>query len=209
MRDTTMPVWSNTPSKTGNPLRTFLRSISLLSILLGAVTLSACAPTSDNTLRIGLASAPVTLDPRFATDATSSRINRLLYSRLVEFDERQLPVPGIASWQEINSTQYRFTLHESDAGRVFSDGSRLTAQDVKATYDAVLNPTNASPHRATLSVIKRIDVLDNNTIDFHLSKADLLFPGYLVIGILPASKIKSQHPFNQQPVGSGAFRFIA
>lgn len=169
----------------------------------------ACAPAADDTLRIGLASAPVTLDPRFATDATSSRINRLLYARLVDFDDRQLPVPSLASWQEITPTHYRFILRESEGGRIFHDGRRLTAQDVKATYDAVLNPENASPHRASLAVIQRIDTPDENTVDFHLSKADLLFPGYLVIGILPAQKITAGHPFNQQPVGSGPFEFMA
>lgn len=208
-----MSVWSNTPSKTGKPPLSFPRPKLLPTLVLGIVfsivSLSACSPTADQTLRIGLASAPVTLDPRFATDATSSRINRLLYARLVEFDERQLPVPGIAQWRVISPTHYRFTLRASDAGRIFADGSRLTAQDVKATYDAVLNPANASPHRATLSIIKRIDVLDDETLDFYLSKADLLFPGYLVIGILPAAKIIAQHPFNRQPVGSGPFRFMA
>lgn len=184
----------------------------LLGLLLFQV---ACAPAPDNTLRIGLASAPVTLDPRFATDATSSRINRLLYARLVEFDEQQLPVPGIASWQKLTPTHYRFTLSDTDSGsgkgngRVFHDGSHLTAQDVKATYDAVLNPDNASLHRAALSMIQRIETPDENTIDFHLSQADLLFPGYLVIGILPAQKIMTRHPFNQQPIGSGPFRFVA
>jgi len=203
----TMSAWFSIPTKTGKSLSLFpaLRFISVLSVFM----LLACAPVPDNTLRIGLASAPVTLDPRFATDATSSRVNRLLYARLVEFDERQLPVPGIARWEIINPTHYRFILHKTDIGRIFSDGSRLTARDVKATYDAVLNPDNASPHRATLSMITRIDTPDDNTIDFYLSKPDLLFPGYLVIGILPASKIVAQHPFNQQPVGSGPFHFVA
>jgi peptide/nickel transport system substrate-binding protein len=204
-----MSVWSSTPSRIGNTLRSFSRPIFLLSILLSVLALTACAPAKDSTLRIGLASAPVTLDPRFATDATSSRVNRLLYARLVEFDERLLPVPGIASWQVIGPTHYRFTLHKSDDGRTFTDGSRLVAQDVKATYDAVLNPKNASPHRATLSMIQDIIVVDDDTVDFHLSKADLLFPAYLVIGILPASKLKAQHPFNQQPLGSGPFQFVA
>jgi len=202
-----MFVWSSTPTKTGKPLNLF--RVLHFTLLLSVLTLLACAPVSDNTLRIGLASAPVTLDPRFATDATSSRINRLLYARLVEFDERQLPIPGIASWQVISPLHYRFTLHMADEGRIFPDGSRLTAQDVKATYDTVLDPINASPHRASLSMIKRIDVPDDNTVDFYLSKTDLLFPGYLVIGILPASKIAAQYPFNQRPVGSGPFRFVA
>ncbi len=203
-----MSAWSRIPSKTGNLLRLFslIFRFAFASVL--ASVLVACAPVTDDTLRIGLASAPVTLDPRFATDATSSRVNRLLYARLVEFDEQQLPRPGIADWKIISPTHYRFTLTDND-GRLFHDGSRLNAQDVKATYDAVLNPNNASPHRATLSVIKRIDAPDDNTIDFYLSKADLLFPGYLVIGILPAKKIMAKHPFNQQPIGSGPFEFFA
>ncbi len=209
MRAITMSAWSNIRSKTGNVLLSFLRPILFFIVSLSAMLLSACVSAPDNTLRIGLASAPVTLDPRFATDATSSRINRLLYARLVEFDERQLPVPGIASWKVINPTQYRFTLHDADDGRMFADGHRLTAQDVKATYDTVLNPSTASPHRATLSIIKRITVRNDNTVDFYLNKADLLFPGYLVIGILPAERIAAHHPFNEQPMGSGPFRFLA
>jgi len=220
-RAITMSAWLNTPIKTGNapifytPRRFGIPVILPLRFLLmawlGIMALTACAPSADDTLRIGLASAPVTLDPRFATDATSSRINRLLYTRLVAFNELQLPVPGIAHWQRVSPTHYRFTLNtvETSTERDFHDGSLLTAKDVKATYESVLNPENASPHRATLSVIERIETPDKNTIDFYLKKADLLFPGYLVIGILPASKIAEGHPFNQHPVGSGPFNVIA
>ena len=206
---TTMCVWLNTPLKTGSLPHYFIKNLLKILLLAFVLLQLACAPAPDDTLRIGLASAPVTLDPRFATDATSSRVNRLLYARLVDFDDRQLPVPSLATWQKITPTHYRFTLNESAVGREFHNGARLTAHDVKATYDAVLNPANASPHRATLSMIQRIDTPDENTIDFHLSKADLLFPGYLVIGILPAQQITAAHPFNQQPIGSGPFRFIA
>jgi len=192
-------------------------------------SLAACAPVPDDVLRIGLASSPVTLDPRFSTDATSSRINRLLYARLVEFNEKQLPIPGLAKWQLISPLHYRFFLNKEvlnkkvlnkdvlnkgklkeglrGNSRTFHDGSRLTASDVKATYDAILDPKTASPHRATLNMIDVIDVVDENTIDFHLSRHDLLFPAYLVIGILPEKYIKNNHSFSRQPVGSGPFKF--
>lgn len=195
----TTSVWSGIPTRTGKIYR--------LLLLLLPIFLAACAPEPDSTLRMGLASAPVTLDPRFATDATSSRINRLIYSRLVEFDEKQLPVPGLASWEVISPLHYRFVLKSDRAG--FHDGSRLTARDVKATYDSILDQETASPHRATLDMIKRIEVVDDNTIDFHLTRPDLLFPAYLVIGILPADTIAIKQAFQRQPVGNGPFRFVS
>jgi peptide/nickel transport system substrate-binding protein len=170
--------------------------------------LAACAPAPDAQLRFGLASAPVTLDPRFATDATSTRINRLLYERLVDFDERLAPAPALAaSWRIFAPTHYRFRL--DDSPHIFSDGTPLTAHDVKATYDFILDPANASPHRATLAIIERIEVVDERSVDFFLTRPDLLFPGYLVVGILPAQKIAANHAFNRRPIGSGPFEFVS
>ncbi len=184
-----------------------IRGGLLLIGLLCLTLLSACTRPPDAVLRFGLGSAPVTLDPRFATDATSTRINRLLYARLVDFDERLMPVPALARWERPAADRYRF--HLGEAGRRFHDGSRLTAHDVKATYDFVLDPANASPHRASLALIDDIQVLDDDTLEFHLTRADPLFPAYLVIGILPASAMAAGHGFNRAPLGSGPFRFAA
>lgn len=169
--------------------------------------LNGCADAPNNTLRFAVSSAPVTLDPRFATDATSSRVNRLLYARLVDFDEQLLPQASLAEWQILSPQHYRFTLGELQ--RDFHNGVRLTAQDVKATYDSILDEKTASPHRGALKLIERIEVVNENTVDFHLDRADPLFPGYLVIGILPRKLLEQNHPFNQQPMGSGDFRFMS
>jgi peptide/nickel transport system substrate-binding protein len=192
-----MFVWLSIPLRIGE--------IKIKILLLLVFSLVACAPVPDDALRIGLASSPVTLDPRFATDATSSRINRLIYTRLVEFNEQQLPVPSLAKWELISPLHYRFYLRKDN--RTFHDGTHLTSNDVKATYDAILDTKTASPHRATLNMIDIIDVVDENTIDFHLSRPDLLFPAYLAIGILPEKYINNNHSFSRQPIGSGPFEF--
>lgn len=171
-----------------------------------AVLMAACSEPPSNPIRFGLAAAPVTLDPRYATDAVSSRINRLIYRSLVDFDDAFHPVPALASWQRIGPHHYRFTLGKE--GRVFHNGERLTASDVKATYESVLAAQNASPHRGSLAVIERIEILDADTLDFFLNNPDPLFPGRLGIGVLPARLIESRHPFNKAPVGSGPFRFF-
>jgi len=173
-------------------------------ILLCGVLLTSCSEPNTGSIRFGLASAPINLDPRFATDATSERINRLLYMRLVDFDEQARPVPALATWKKLSERQYRFRLGE--AGRLFHDGSRLDAGDVAATYRSVLDPKTASPHRGTLAMIERIQVVDANTLDFFLNRADVLFPGYLSIGILPAAGIAAGDAFHHHPVGSGPFR---
>ena len=174
---------------------------ALLAILIGG-----CGGPQPDVLRMGLASAPANLDPRFATDAIAERIDRLLYRRLVDFDTHSMPVPSLARWVELSPQHYRFRLVQE--GREFTDGSRLTAADVQATYAFLLEPANGSPHRATLDMIDRIEVLDEETLDFHLNRPDPLFPAYLAIGILPAGAQAEGHPFATEPIGSGGFRLV-
>ncbi len=178
----------------------------LLLTLFIALFLTACGTNDhDNVIRMGLTTAPTNLDPRFATDAISSRINRLLYRRLVEFDETGMPVPSLASWEQITPTHYRFTLLKK--GRSFHHGKRLMAQDVKASYDSILDPKTGSPHRSTIEVIQRIEIEGDDQIDYFLKRPDSLFPGYLHIGVLPSDLIEKKHPFNTNPIGSGTFAF--
>ena len=108
--------------------------------------LNGCAESERNSIAFGLNTAPVTLDPRYATDAVSYRITRLLYKSLVDFDEQFHAVPDLASWEQLELNHYRFTLNDNN--RIFHDGSRLTSEDVKATYQSVLDPDMASPHHA-------------------------------------------------------------
>jgi peptide/nickel transport system substrate-binding protein len=177
---------------------------SLLFLL--CLQLAACSQAPDAVIRFGLASAPANLDPRYATDAASARINRLLYGRLVDFDEHVRPVPVLADWKQLTPQHYRFRLRPRRAR--FHDGTTLTAADVAATYRSILEPGSTSPHATTLRLITRIEVIDDQTLDFHTARPDPLFPGYLVIGILPAAGIAAGMPFHRQPLGSGPLRFI-
>ncbi len=182
----------------------FRRCLLGLLVLLIA---SACSK-SDNrdVIRLGIAAGPVTLDPRFATDAASHRVSRLLYRGLVDFDDNDRPVAELADWQQIDPLTYRFTLRESR--RPFHDGTRLTTADVAATYHSVLDPQTASPHRGSLAEIRRIEVVDEDNLIFHLHKPDPLFPGRLTLGILPADKLAAGYPFGRRPLGNGPLKLV-
>ena len=184
------------------------------------LTLTACKPTSSASDSINKASsspeivfaisqAPLNLDPRYATDAASERLNRLLYQSLVDFDAHTKPQAGIASWQQLSPLSYQFTL--SEQRRLFyypasaehkAKARKLTAYDVKATYDSI-TALSDSPHSAEFSNLKNIVVANERTVLFYLNAPDRHFPAKLLLGILPAELVESQHDFARLPVGSG------
>lgn len=156
---------------------------------------------------MGLGTAPVTLHPLYATDAVSERINRLLYERLVDFDDHYRPVPSLADWEEIDPMHYRFTLRGAHR---FHDGAPLTAGDVRATYAWVLDAAHASPRRQSVGMISEMRVLNDRQIDFILSHPDPLFPGRLTLGIVPAHILSvDAGGLRRRPLGSGPLRFTA
>lgn len=179
-----------------------LRTIGLLlacSLLLSGCGRGSAAPE----IRFAIAQAPLTLDPRYATDAASERLNRLIYRPLVDFDAHSRPVPALARWHNTDPLHYRFTLGAQD--RLFHDGSRLTAADVVATYRSFSTLKDA-PHAAEFANIVRVDAVDENVVDFTLRRPDAQFPARLIIGILPASQVAAGHDFSRAPIGSGPLK---
>lgn len=180
----------------------------VLCLALLTVALAACSRSTDQgEIRMGLAQAPLNLDPRYASDAASARVNRLLYQPLVDFDAQSHPVPALASWQLLSPRHYRFTLQD-DAAPFHDDGSLPTASDVAATYRS-LQALRASPLSAEFANIAAIEVVDERTVDFRLHAPDDNFPARLIIGILPARLIEQGHDFAHHPVGNGPLAFVS
>ena len=172
-------------------------------------SLSACHKQEADQrqdIRFAVAQAPINLDPRYATDAASARINRLIYRSLVGFDSSSKPMADLATWQLMSPTQYRF--HLGKTGRTFHDGTSLSAKDVKATYESLLMLKD-SPLSGEFADISRIQMLDDNTLDFYLKVVDNAFPAKLIIGILPASQISQGRDFSHHPLGTGPLAFVS
>jgi len=186
----------------------FLVAVGLVFLVAASILgLSACHPSKPSTeIRFAIAQAPLNLDPRYATDAASARINRLIYRSLIDFDANSRPIADLADWQVISPTQYRFKLRGE--GRTFHDGSALNADDIVLTYQSLL-ALKDSAHSAEFSNIQRVSAVDSDTVDFYLRQPDDAFPAKLIIGILPARLIEAAHDFAHQPVGSGPLKFVA
>ena len=179
----------------------FISFTVIISLLCG------CSQQNNaSTINFAIAQAPLNLDPRYATDAASERVNRLIYQPLVDFDVAAIPKPVLATWVLINPTQYQFTLQPNRAP--FHHNALITALDVKATYDSILSLKN-SPLTAEFANIKKITVINSKTILFDLKQADKHFPSKLIIGILPKDLMDKNHDFPHHPVGNGALKFVS
>lgn len=116
------------------------------------------------------------------------------------------------------------------AGVRFHDGHPFTAEDVKFTYDAIMEPKNLSPRTSDFEPVKSVEILDPLTV--RVTYKRLFSPAVNVwtIGILPAHLLDARaiareadaatpseqarsafglrdSRFNRAPVGTGPFRF--
>ncbi len=168
--------------------------------------MSGCSGRGQRTetLVVGLEAMPTDLDPRFATDAASSRIDDLVFRALTRLDEHLEHVPDLAvDWQFDAPLSVRFQLR---ADATFSDGSPVTAADVLATYESILDPKTASPKRENLAFLESIDAPDDHTVRFQLKAPFASFLEATTIGVLPRSQLASGERVR---IGSGAYRIAA
>jgi len=152
-------------------------------------------------------SNPANLDPRYATDGTSQRIDRLIFNGLVTRDA-QMNLHGdlAASWETPDALTYVFHLKR---GIRFHDGRALTSRDVKATIEYMMNPENRSPKRGSFNMIASIEAPDAQTINFHLKEPYASFLWNMersAVGIVPEG---SGNDFSKKPIGTGPFQFVS
>ena len=79
--------------------------LGLLCVLISACTQQNPSTQLNRDIVFAIAQTPLNLDPRYATDAASERVNRLLYQSLVDFDAQSKPVASLASWIEISPSE--------------------------------------------------------------------------------------------------------
>jgi peptide/nickel transport system substrate-binding protein len=179
-------------------------------ILLGMLSSEALAqkPTPGGTLTISLAAEPAGLDP---TTNPSAAIKRVVHYNLLEsllqVDRNGRVAPALAKSYSISKDgrEYTFTLY---AGVKFHDGKPCTAEDVKYSFERLLDPKTAAPYRMYYEGIESIQVVDPLTVRFKTKKYDSNFPFNLARGdavIIPRHAVDQ---LKSAPVGTGPFKFV-
>jgi peptide/nickel transport system substrate-binding protein len=179
--------------------------ICLLDCLV-AVACTRERPAPVDTLTVAIGAEPVTLDPRFATDAYGSRIAGLIFSSLVRLGPGLNAEPDAAEdWTKKNQT-YVFNLRP---GLVFHNGRPVQPEDLLYSFAEFMKP--GRPYASDLAVIKSVAATSVNgriRVTIELKSPS---PAFLN-AVLPAVKLlpKAQAQDSRFPaIGSGPYKFLA
>lgn len=153
-----------------------------------------------------------TLNPLFAQSSAEEVASKLLFARLMKYDETGKIGYDLASSMKIsdNATEYTVKIRP-DAQ--WSDGVYVRARDVVYTVNLIKNPATRSTMAGWEGVL--VSAVDDLTVKFTLPAPYTAFPHALqALPIVPEHSLRDSEPsrmreasFSSKPVTSGPYTF--
>lgn len=159
-------------------------------------TAETSAPVKGDWIITHDLSDPEGLNPFTTSDASSSKIGKLIFEAMLELDYKTAELyPVIAeSRPEISEDHLTYTFKLRNNVK-FSDGKPLTSKDVIFSFKAIKNPLiiSAASLRNYFLDVKNVEALDDYTVKITMSK-----PYFLAEHFLGGLQILPKHILDPQ-----------
>ncbi len=195
----------------------------ILPLVFSLLLVTACstpAPETkgQKTLTLATQYTIATLNPCKTSSDGDGYIIRQVMEPLVSGLTGDLRPLLAESWENPDPLTWEFRLRENaywhEGNAVYPEGAnvQVKAEDVKASFDYVLDPANKAQYQARLAqVIERVEVLDDFTVRFVTSEPSAWFltdVHRVPIFSLKALEVLGQDVFDFTPIGTGPFKFV-
>jgi peptide/nickel transport system substrate-binding protein len=168
---------------------------------------TAFGATASKRLNFAVPVGPQSIEPHLEGADPWQRRRPLIYENLVWIDYDMQPKPQLAtSWEIKNPTTYLFHLRK---GVKFHNGNEMTAEDVKYSYERVMDPKVGSGGRGDIIAIDTIEVVDKYTVRFRLkfpSASFLVALGGKYNAVIPKDFVKTGNELRAAACGTGPFK---
>ena len=190
------------------------RGLLTTLVVCSALALTACNPTAtesegeDAPFIVARTADIDGRDPATATAFQTVQTLDLVYDTLIETNDEGELEPGLASEWQVSGDGTTVTLTLRDDVQ-FHNGADLTADDVKATLDRVLDPETGSVVASNLASVKEVRAVDDTTVEIALSQPDAALLNVLAqvgTAVLDADDIEAGD-VGREVNGTGAFRW--
>ena len=184
--------------------------------------------TQHGVLRYAENADPRNLNPLLAASAVTADLGGFIYSYAVRYDEKGTPFPDalreLPSVENGDVSKDGLTLkYKLRPGIKWHDGQELTCQDLRFTWQAVMNPKNNVNVTDGYRDMKEIDCRDPLVALVHMKKVYAPFlqqfwspagntpilPAHLLAQYNDAKGSLNTAQYNSAPVGSGPFTFVS
>jgi len=162
---------------------------------------------SGGTLKAALTGEPDTLDPGTSAIYTATQVFAHVFNTLVAVDENNEFYGVLATkWNQPDPKTWVFDLVDN---ATFHNGEKFTADDVKYTFDRILDPATGATSAALFDSIESVEVNSPTQVTFHLKYSfgpffiNVINEGWIV----NKKAIESGDPA-RNPVGTGPFEFV-
>ena len=151
-----------------------------------------------------------TLIPILASDSASGDIVGLLFNGLVKYDKNIELTGDLAGSWDIKENGLVIIFHLKRHVK-WHDGRPFTAEDVKFTYDKLIDPDVPTPYSGDFKKVKSFEIIDPYTI--KITYKEPFSPGLASWGmpIMPKHILKKENllttKFSRHPVGTGPYKF--
>lgn len=161
-------------------------------------------------LVFGLSAEPANLEPALAQGTAKRIINGSIYRALFSYDENGKLAEELGSYTvEADNKTYIIKLKDAS----FHNGDPVTAGDVKFTFERLLDPKTGATFFKELSIINKIEVVDDKTVKFILKNECAPFIHYLALtesGIVSQKYTESKGgDLTTAPMGAGPYKFVS
>lgn len=129
-----------------------------------SVSLTGCPKNQSsldnkNTLLVDVNAEGASLDPQRAENAEEFRVTNDLFAGLVDYDQANRPIPGMADTWKISPDGKTYTFHLRPNLK-FSDGTPITANDFVYSWKRLVDPNTASAYNFLLAgVVNGDDII--------------------------------------------------
>ncbi len=121
-------------------------------------------PPTDNVLRFNLGAEPELFDPGLAVGQPDGRVCRILFEGLAKEDAKTLePQPACAERWDISPDGLTYTFHLRP-NLVWSDGTKVTAEDFRWSWMRVLAPASTARYAGLLYPIRGAEAYNKGTV---------------------------------------------